>query len=211
MFSPSANPSLSFPLTGGKAVETKPEPSSADSRTAQLTRGLAAGDETAFRDFHAQYFDRLYRFLLVVAQGQEQDAQEALQQTFLRVTRYVRVFESEEVFWSWLKTVARSVARDGNRKQQRYAALLQRFAFSSPSPPADQTSDDESRLSALLEESLAQLTPEERLLLEAKYVDGFTVKELCGRVGMTEKGLESRLDRLRKALRSLILEKLSIS
>ena len=39
---------------------------------------MAAGDEEAFREFHAHYFDRLYRFLLVVARGQEHEAQEAL-------------------------------------------------------------------------------------------------------------------------------------
>ena len=41
-------------------------------------------------------------------------------------------FESEEVFWSWLKAVARSAARDTNRKQRRYAALLERFSLANP-------------------------------------------------------------------------------
>src|SRR5437588_8977873 len=108
MFTPGANPSLSFPLTSGRAVEKTRASSQASSEVAQLTRRLAAADENAFRDFHAQYFDRLFHFLLVVCQGQEQEAQEALQQTLLRVVRYVRAFDSEEVFWSWLKAVARS-------------------------------------------------------------------------------------------------------
>src|SRR5690348_2963141 len=41
-----------------------------------LTRRLASGDEEAFRRFHALYFDRLYRFLLVVSRGQEHEARE---------------------------------------------------------------------------------------------------------------------------------------
>jgi RNA polymerase sigma factor (sigma-70 family) len=201
-----ANPLLSFPLTGGRAVEKSVDSSSDSSHIAQLTRRLAVGDEAALREFHEQYFDRLYRFLLVASHGQEQESQEALQHTLLRLVRYVRVFESEEVFWDWLKAVARSAARDGNRKQKRYSALLQRFAFQLIKPERDR--DEESRFAALLEESLAELTPEDRRLLEAKYIEGFTVKELCAQNGMTEKGIESRLDRLRRAVRGRIMKRL---
>jgi RNA polymerase sigma-70 factor (ECF subfamily) len=207
VLTPSANPSLSFPLLRGQTVETSSDPRAA-SQVAQLTRRLAAGDEAAFREFHARYFDRFYRFLLVATHGQEHEAQEALQQTFLRVVRYVRVFESEDVFWGWLKAVARSAARDGDRKQQRYAVLLQRFAFQSSQSTVP--IDDENRLSALLEESLAELPPEERHLVEAKYLEGFTVKELVTQTGLTEKAIESRLERLRRILRDRLLKKLAL-
>jgi RNA polymerase sigma factor (sigma-70 family) len=209
VFTSSANPSLTFPLSGGKAVAISLTSSSAPSQVALLTRRLAAGEEAAFSEFHAQYFDRLYRFLLVVTHGQEQEAQEALQLTLLRLIRYVRVFESEEVFWSWLKTVARSAARDANRKQQRYSALLARFALCFNGGTAGGHSKEEDRLSIALEESLFQLEPPERQLLEAKYIDGLTVKELCSQTGFTVKAIESRLDRLRRAIRESVLKKLS--
>lgn len=187
-------------------MEASTDASSGPSHVAQLTRRLAKGDEAAFREFHAQYFDRLYRFLLVATHGQEQDAQEALQHTLLRVVRYVRVFESEEVFWGWLKAVARSVARDGNRKQQRYWALLHRFAFQPES--LAKGPDEEGQLEVLLKESLTELAQEDRRLLEAKYIEGFTVKELSLQSGMSEKGIESRLERLRRTVRERVLRKL---
>jgi len=209
VFTPSANPSLSFPLTTGKAVETGATPTSASDHVTQLTRRLAAGDEDAFREFHAEYFDRLYRFLLVITRGQEDQSQEALQQALLRVVRYIRVFESEEVFWSWLKAVARSAARDANRKQRRYSTLLQRFASLFHPSTRNSAPDEEDRLDAALEESLAELEPLERRLLEAKYIEGSTVKELCDQTGLTPKAIESRLARLRQAVRERILKKLS--
>lgn len=177
----------------------------------RLTRGLAGGDEEAFHDFHTRYFDRLYQFLLVVTRGQDGEAQEALQQTLLRVVRYARVFHSEDVFWSWLKMVARSTARDAGRKQQRYAALLRDFALrwqAHLEPP--QTPDDGDRLNTALEESLNELDAPERQLLQAKYVEGKTVKELAAESGLTEKALESRLLRLRRDLRQRVLNKLPI-
>jgi RNA polymerase sigma-70 factor, ECF subfamily len=207
VLTPAANPALSFPLTSGKAVENSALSTPGSSQVAQLTRRLAAGDEAAFREFHAQYFHRLYRFVLVVTQGQEQEAQEAAQQTLLRVVRYIRVFESEDVFWSWLKTVARSAARDANRKQRRYLALLERFSFQ-PSKQ-ESHSHEEDLLSAALEETLAELAPQERQLLEAKYINGYTVKDLCLETGMTLKAVESRLERLRRTVRERVLKRLS--
>jgi RNA polymerase sigma-70 factor (ECF subfamily) len=204
-----ANPSLSLSLISGKTVEMSADSNASSSRVAQLTRRLAAGDEAAFRQFHAEYFDRLYRFLLVATHGHEQEAQEALQQTFLRLVRHVRVFESEEVFWGWLKAVARSAARDGNRKLRRYSALLQRFAVTLHFGRLKGEFSDGDRLPTLLDESLAELLPQERKLLEAKYLEGFTVKELSLQTGLTEKAVESRLERLRQALKRRMLRKLA--
>jgi RNA polymerase sigma-70 factor (ECF subfamily) len=178
----------------------------ADADIARLTRRLAAGDEEAFREFHRKYFDRLYQFLLVVTQGRDDEAQEALQQTLLRVVKYVRAQESEEVFWSWLKAVARSAARDAGRKQRRYAALLERFAALWRNHPPDTDAREEERLRDVVEESLETLEPEDRRLIEGKYIDGATVKELGADAGMTEKAVESRLFRLRRELRERMLK-----
>jgi RNA polymerase sigma factor (sigma-70 family) len=144
---------------------------------AVLTRQMAAGDEEAFRQFHQLYFDRLYQFLLGVARGREQEARDALQETLLRAARAVRPFESEEVFWCWLKAVARNAARDAGRKQHRYFAFLQRFAFHPPPLPA------ESDWGAVLQECLTELDPEDRRLIEGKYLAGETVRELSAGPG----------------------------
>jgi RNA polymerase sigma-70 factor (ECF subfamily) len=175
---------------------------------AELTRGLAAGREAAFREFHTRYFDRLYQFLLVVTRGQAHAAQDAVQETFLRVTRHAREFEDEEVFWSWLKAIARNAARDVGRKHRRYFALLGKFALRQPPAETDGGSAD---LTALLDESLGELTPEERQLVEAKYLSGETVADLAARSGLSEKALDSRLLRLRRLLAEKLLRKLRAS
>jgi len=180
----------------------------ASTSVALLTHRLAAGEEAAFREFHALYFDRLYQFLLVVSRGHEHEAQEALQQTLLRVLRYVRVFESEEVFWSWLKVLARSAARDAGRKQQRYAVVLQQFALRWRDFAADRFCGEDNRLGIVLEESLNELDPDDRRLIEGKYLEATSVKELSALTGLTEKAVESRLLRLRRHLRERVINKL---
>lgn len=203
-----ANPLLPLRLDKLTLVATPPNSGAATAAIALLTRRLAAGEEEAFREFHRLYFDRLHHFLLAVTRGQEQEAREALQETLLRLLRHPRVFTDEEVFWCWLKAVARNAARDAHRKHRRYFALLQNFALGLGRDPQESNRSADSRLRLLLEESLEELTPEDRLLLENKYLSGETVRELSTVAGLSEKALESRLLRLRRHLRSRILEKL---
>jgi RNA polymerase sigma factor (sigma-70 family) len=187
-----------------EASDTRPE----GVGIVQLTTGLARSDEAAFCEFHARYFDRLYRFLLVVCRGQEDEAGEAVQQTFLRVARYARPFPSEEVFWSWLTTLARSSARDAGRKKRRYAALLQRLASPWWQSALISPGTEDSRLRELVAETLEELPAQERRLVIGKYLDGESVRELSSLTGLTEKAVEARLFRLRRNLRDRLLEKL---
>ena len=168
----------------------------ASSGVAGLTRRLARGDEEAFREFHGLYFSRLHQFLLVVSRGDDAQAQDALQETFLRVARSARAFESEEVFWSWLKVVARNAARDCGRRQLRYFSMLERFTRH-----AEAVVPNEGALGDLIEETMAELEPDERKLVEGKYLEGDTVQQLSTECGLTEKAVESRLLRLRRHLR----------
>lgn len=189
------------------AVETSSPPATADD-TLRLTRRLAAGDEAAFREFHDRYFHPLYRFLLVVSRGSVIEAQEALQETLLRVARYARPFAEEDAFWCWLKMVARSAARDAGRKQHRYLNLLRNYALRwlPIASPGEAAAED--AWSGPLEESLLALDAGDRQLVEGKYLRGATVRELAAQSGLTEKAVESRLLRLRRQLREQLLQQL---
>ncbi len=186
-------------------AEGDPTPLAADD-TLRLTRQLAAGDETAFREFHDRYFDQLYHWLLVISRGQVAEAQEALQESLLRVARYARPFADEEAFWCWLKVVARSAARDAGRKQRRYLNLLRNYAlhWASVERARDSTADGE--LSDRLEEVLLGLDPQGRSLVEGKYLQGWSVQELAAQRGLSEKAVESRLLRARRQLRDGLLQ-----
>ena len=174
-----------------------------------LTKRLTAGDEQAFREFHARYFDRLFRFLIVLTHGHEQQAEEALQETLLRVVRYIRPFEDEAVFWCWLTALGRSAVRDHGRKRRRYQVLLERYALRFlcllTGPIAE---EHDPQLQEQLAQCLSELAPEDQSLLQAKYYAGASVKDLVRKTGQTEKAIESKLFRLRRSLRERLLSKL---
>jgi RNA polymerase sigma-70 factor (ECF subfamily) len=177
---------------------------------ATLTRRMVEGDEMGYRAFYHAYFDRLSRYLLVVAAGNEDTMRDALQGTLVRVVRHIKVFQSEDVFWSWLTVLARSAFSDETRKRRRYFSFLERFtrhtAIASDGASGDQTDE---RLRILLERHVGLLPPDERQLVEQKYFVRRAVREIASELQTTEKAVESKLSRIRRKLKDAVLAELN--
>ncbi len=156
----------------------------------------------AYRAFHEAYCTRLSRYLLVVSAGNEEAMREALQETYRRMVKYIRVFSDEATFWSWLTVLARSALADEGRKRRRYLAFLDRFTRHAAVAPAGRGGDP---LGETLERNLAGLPADERTLLEAKYFERQSVSAIAARLQTTEKAVESRLTRLRQKLKAAVL------
>jgi len=164
----------------------------------------------AWRTFYDAYFDRLWRYLLVVAAGREDVAREALQGALVRAARHIKVFSDETVFWSWLTVLARSAFADETRKRRRYFSFLDRFTRHAK-VENDGASDTrtEERLKTLLETQVAALPPDERELIGQKYFARRAVREIADDLRTTEKAVESKLSRVRKKLKDAVLVKLN--
>ena len=174
---------------------------------AALTRRMKEGDEMAYRTFYDAYYPRLWRYLLVVTSGNEEASREALQAALVRVVRYIKVFPDDTAFWGWLTVLARSALSDQSRGRRRYLAFLDRFTkhgqVQQVSP--DQTAAD-SKLLTLLETNLAEMPSEDRELVEAKYFESRSVREIAQGLRTSEKAVESRLVRVRRKLKAALLE-----
>jgi RNA polymerase sigma-70 factor (ECF subfamily) len=167
---------------------------------------MIEGDETAYRKFYDAYFDRLSRYLLVVASGNEEAMREALQATLMRVVRYIKIFRGEAEFWSWLTVLARCAFTDDTRKRRRYLAFLDRFtAHAHVEFELAKNADADGRLRLLLERSVASLPDDERQLVESKYFERRSVREIAAELQSTEKAIESRLTRVRLKVKEAVL------
>jgi RNA polymerase sigma-70 factor (ECF subfamily) len=167
---------------------------------------MVAGEDLAYREFYEAYYDRLYRYLLVVAAGDEQAAGEALEATLVRVVRHIKVFPSEAVFWSWLTVLARSAFSDQARKHRRYLAFLERFArHTRLQQSGPDSAEADARLQTALARSLAALPDEERQLVEWKYFGRRSVRDIAQELQSSEKAIESRLVRIRRKLKETLL------
>jgi RNA polymerase sigma-70 factor (ECF subfamily) len=173
-----------------------------------LTVRMSRGEEAAFHEFYRLYFNRLLRYLFVVAGGREEIAREALQLAFVRVARHVRRFDSEAAFWNWLALLARNCVADEMRKRNRYQNLLVRFFQQRPAAADVPANDAGERLAELLQDGLAGLPAGERVLLERKYFNGEPVRGLAAEWKVTEKAMESHLLRIRRKLKAAMLGRL---
>jgi len=182
---------------------------------AELTRAMTRGDEAAYRMFYQHYQPRLFRYIWVVARGREAVAQDALQATLLRVVKYVRIFDREEVFWSWLTRLARTALSDDQKKERRYGSML--AWFRSPNDDANQNENldahaaieqREGQLLQWLDACLAALPESERELIEARYFSQIPVRSMAGENDTSEKAIQSKLARIRAKLRASLSERL---
>lgn len=174
-----------------------------DARIARMTQAMRAGDEDAWRELHGLYAGRLLRYLLVVTQGREDQAREALQLTFIRAVRHCRRFDQEASLWSWLTRLARSAVIDEYRKSSRYLGFLRRWFHERATVFAPEDAED--RLLQILQLELDRLPSEDRELITGKYFAGCRVCELAEQRETSEKAIESRLVRLRRQLRLAVL------
>jgi RNA polymerase sigma-70 factor, ECF subfamily len=200
---PSAYFTQTAATTAPMAIQSEPAPD-----VQRLTARMSKGDEAAFHEFYGLYFNRLLRYLFLLTGGQEEVAREALQLAFVRVARRVRKFDSETAFWNWLAVLARNCAVDELRKRTRQKNLIARFFQQRPAEANSPGEQSDEHFLTLVEKEICNLPDEERLLLERKYFAGESARFLAEEFQITEKAMESRLLRIRRKLKALVLDRL---
>jgi RNA polymerase sigma factor (sigma-70 family) len=178
----------------------------ADAEILDLTRAVSAGDDSATRIFFERYCDRLFRYLLVVARGDEEVAREALSMTMIKAIRHMKAMRSEADVWRWLTRLAWTTFVDHCRKKARRIVTISDAL--SGQQAAERAIDGTSELKEALAECLHDLPPGEREIVERFYLDEQSQAEIATEAGSTRKAIESRLARIRQKLRAAILRKM---
>ena len=161
----------------------------------KLTSRMANGDESAWRTFFSQYAHRLRSYLTTCLQGQPSNLDDIFQDCMIRVSRHIKVFPSEEAFWSWLTVIARSALADQARRKSAWSRFIERYSGFTKLFPHRGAPD-----SSQLDRALESLSAEERALLEDKYENGDTVRQIALKADCSEKAIEHRLARTRAKL-----------
>lgn len=174
-----------------------------------LTAAIRKGDQRAFEQLYHAIFLPLYGYLLVCARGREQEAQEALQEALIRIARHTKPFEDGAGLWNWIRCIGRNALIDQLRRGNRFD---RRRSLPSETDLAQGQSEQDSltELKIHLDHCLTQLSPAERALIEGKYLETKTYRVLAQEHQLTPKAVESRLARIRKKLKTLMLKRLNL-
>ena len=176
----------------------------------QLANRLLSGDERAFDRFFEENFARLYRFALPRLSGDTHAAEEVAQIALTRGLRKLASYRAESALFTWLCAICRNEMNDWLRKQGRYrehVVLTEDFpevaaAVDSLAMPAEEGPEASYRRlekQRLIEVALDRLPPKYGDVLEWKYVEGYSVKEIAHRLEIGQEAAQSLIARAKRA------------
>jgi RNA polymerase sigma-70 factor (ECF subfamily) len=166
---------------------------------ATLIARVLGGDLDAFRGVVDRYWGDCARFAYRML-GHRQDAEDALQETFLRAYRGLGRYREREQFRSWLYRIlvnrCRTLARQRGRRDHRLVldeAALQRAAAEGHEPDAE--------LRDALQVALARLDDKQREAFLLKHGEGLEYVEMAMVTGASVPALKMRVKRACEAMR----------
>jgi RNA polymerase sigma-70 factor, ECF subfamily len=165
------------------------------------------GDVEAYAQLIERHYDRCARIALRIV-GNREDAEEALQDAFLRAFNALGDYEERERFSAWLTRIVVNECRTVLARTRRREAVfpdLDPVALSFAAIPADEGGDWPE-----LEVALARLPDAQREALVLRYADDLTYEEMARITGAGESALKMRVQRAFARLRSLLSEVVNV-
>jgi RNA polymerase sigma-70 factor (ECF subfamily) len=166
---------------------------------------LAAGDQAAFAELYAALADRLHHYLTVQL-GSRADADDVLQETFVRLTRNRHKLRQIDDLAAYVFTIARNEAR-------RWAARRQREAACRGTLPAEDLFDEacsedlaRRELAEQVARALGGLPTEQREVVELKTSGGLTFREIAEVTGTPQGTVATRYRTALQTLRLLLTQ-----
>jgi len=172
------------------------------SRLGTIERELVESRNDALEALVREHSRLVYRVAYAVLRS-HQDAEDATQETFLRVLRYSSKLAEVEEPKTWLARIAWRVAvdRGKRRRRTREVALEDPVAEAvSPDAPADETVRG-AELGAAVERLIAALPAKLREPLILSAIEEMSPREIAGTLGISEAAVRSRVFRARQILR----------
>lgn len=178
-------------------------------KSKQLVAAARSGSAAAFAELRAIYVQRVYRKLLIITRNRE-DAEDALQDTFLRAYRALHAFEERASFYTWLTTIATNSAlmilrRRRNRPEVSFDRPSETeeespgFDFKDAGPSPEHICVHRQRYAHTLR-SISKLQPRLRQVIEMQMRGNCSVREIAQVLQISEAAVKSRLRRARLRL-----------
>ena len=176
----------------------------------KLVKKLLSGDEHAFEGFFEDNFARLYRFALVRLSDDPDADRDIAQIVLTRAMQKLHTYRAESALFTWLCAICRNEVSDWLSRQGRYRqhiVLTEDYPELQAAVDSFQTPFEESpeaqylRLEKLrlIQVALDKLPAKYGNVLEWKYVQGHSVREISTRLNMGQEATQSLIARAKRA------------
>ena len=161
------------------------------------------GDRGAFECLLGRHLDSVYAYIYRLT-GSAPDAQDLVQETFLRVWQKAHSYRARQgAFSTWLFRLARNLCIDRSRRRRPQPDSQAVESAADPAPNAE-ASLLRARQLAALQAALDELPEAQRSALLLCQVQGFSNREAASILGVSVRALESLLARARRRLRTAV-------
>lgn len=170
----------------------------------ELVRRVLAGEAGAYATLVARYRDRLGRYACHML-GNREDAEDVLQETFLRAYKSLERCEEPERFGGWLFGILVNRCRTAGGRAARFRRLFTRDPGSLEQARAPSTTERD-ELDEVLRWALSRLAPAHREAFLLKYVEELDYAEMARLTGHGVSALKMRVKRARERLQTMLQE-----
>jgi RNA polymerase sigma-70 factor (ECF subfamily) len=177
-----------------------------------LVRRVLDGDVDAYAVLVTRYRARFGRYALHML-GNREDAEDALQDAFVRAWRALGRCRDPERFDAWLFRILANRCRTRGARRRRYELTFAQdeHALLSAQYDAPAVPVGEQGWSQAVDRALAALEPDQREAFLLKYVDELSYEEISGLTGVGISALKMRVKRAADRLRDLLQERVHVA
>jgi len=165
-------------------------------RDAELMRRTAAGDRPAFAELMSRHQSAVYRFARSIARTGE-DAEDALQETFLSAWRGASAFRGEATVRSWLLTITRNtMLRQQRRRVDEPERMEPLDELGAAAGWGDETPEDAAlrrEARQVIDKALGQLSVSDREILVLRDLEELRGDEVARILGLNPAAMKTRL------------------
>jgi RNA polymerase sigma-70 factor (ECF subfamily) len=175
-----------------------------------------SGDSDAFRLLVEQHSRAVFRLAFRMT-GNEQDAEDVVQETFLRAYRQLDKYEARSSFSTWLYRIASNYSLDLIRMRKRHEDrrergkpaeerdILQTIPGKAPGPDRIAQSN---QVQTRVNEALNELSDQERTAFVLRHFEGLSIDEIGEALGTgtnaTKHSIFRAVQKLRRSLEPLV-------
>lgn len=163
-----------------------------------VARFLTDRSEAAFRQLYRRHTPRLYQTVLRLLGGSETEAEDAVQEVWLRAADGLDGFRWVSALPTWLTGIAVNICRERRRSRPPEVEA------ETPGEPAAAFTDGSGGAALDLERALAALPDGYRRVVVLHDVEGYTHEETARLLGVEAGTSKSQLHQARRALRRLL-------
>ncbi|ADQ17726.1 RNA polymerase sigma factor [Leadbetterella byssophila] len=159
-----------------------------------------------FEEIYERYANKVYRKCYSFVYNQEK-AEDLTHDIFLKLIVKIGTYKETSKFSTWLYSITYNYCMDQIRTRKKKTEV--------PLPDQIDISDEDDAdfldfQSAELEKSLKQMPSEERAILQMKYQEDFSIKEIAETMKISESAVKMRLLRSKEKLKKYYLENITV-